>query len=188
MLEVKEMMRKYLEYFPEDGKNLDLLEKQIQREENVFDRTNGTGHIVANALIFYRGKVLVVFHNFLKRYLQPGGHIEKNDLSIVEGAFREAREETGINDLVLCSWHKETHIPIFIETHLIPENSKKREKQHYHYDCMYAFKTNTKDVRLQTCEVSDFLWMDMKTLIEKDSDSFLSKSLQRSNELKFLEV
>jgi 8-oxo-dGTP pyrophosphatase MutT (NUDIX family) len=180
------IVQKYLKYFPEDKNNLILLEKQIQEKDNIFDRKNFTGHIVANSLIIHNNKVLTVFHNFLQMYIQPGGHVDEGDMSVLQASLREAEEETGINDLVLHNWHRETGIPIFIESHLIPENSKKQEKEHYHHDFMYVFKTQMEDINLQINEVSNFSWIDIETVLKNNPDSFISKSLKRMIKFKLI--
>ena len=186
MKKTKEIIKKYFEYFPQDRKDLILLEKQIHEENNIFNRKNFTGHIVANSLIIHNNKVLTIFHNFLQMYIQPGGHVDENDMSVLQASLREAKEETGINDLVLYDWHRETEIPIFIESHLIPENAKKQEKQHYHHDFMYVFKTQTKDINLQVNEVSNFSWIDIEIVLENNPDSFIAKSLKRMADLKLI--
>ena len=181
-----ETIERYFDYFPKDKEKLIILSEQICKENNIFNRKNFTGHIVANSLIIHNNKVLTIFHNLLKMYIQPGGHVDENDNSVLDAALREAEEETGINDLVLFEWHKQTQIPIFIESHLIPENLKKQEKQHYHHDFMYVFKTNIKDVNLQTSEVSDFSWVDIETVLKNNPDSFISKSLKRMIEFELI--
>lgn len=181
-----EIIERYFDFFPKDKEKLTILSEQIYRENNIFNRKNFTGHIVANSLIIHNNKVLTIFHNSLKMYIQPGGHVDENDSSVLDAALREAEEETGINDLVLFEWHKQTQIPIFIESHLIPENLKKQEKQHYHHDFMYVFKTNIKDVNLQISEVSDFSWIDIETVLKNNPDSFISKSLKRMIEFELI--
>lgn len=186
MKKTKEIIKKYFEHFPQDGKDLIFLKKQIHEENNIFNRKNFTGHIVANSLIIHNNKVLTIFHNFLQMYIQPGGHVDEDDTSVLQASLREAKEEAGIDDLVLYDWHTETEIPILIESHLIPENAKKQEKQHYHHDFMYVFKTQTEDINLQVNEVSNFSWIDIKTVLKSNPDSFISKSLKRMIELKLI--
>lgn len=73
----------------------------------MFDRKNFVGHITGSAIIFdYKNsKVLLIKHIILQRWLQPGGHIEKTDASILDGVYREIFEETNIakDDLMLIS-------------------------------------------------------------------------------------
>jgi hypothetical protein len=72
-------------------------------------------------------------------------------------AKREAIEETGIENIELFNWHNDNNfIPIDIDTHYIPENPKKQEKEHFHHDFRYIFILNNlnKDIKIQLEEVS----------------------------------
>lgn len=178
--EIIKIIEKYLETFPEDKKNLEILLSQTQEKKDIFNRKNFVGHIVANALIINDKKeVLTIFHNKLKMYIQPGGHVDNTDHSVLDATLREVREETGLDSLVLDPWHIENEIPIFIESHLIPENLKKDEKEHYHHDFMYVFRTENDDIKLQLEEVSDFKWIKISEVLGKSPNSFISKSLTR---------
>ncbi len=174
-----EIYKKYLEIFPEDKENLQELEKQIENQENLFDRKNFNGHIVANSLIINGDKVLTIFHNKLKMYLQPGGHVEEIDNSVLEASLREVKEETGLKELELVKWNKDQEIPAFIESHFIPKNEKKNEDEHWHHDFLYVFETKKSGIVLQLEEVSDFEWVKINDILEKDSESFIAKGLKR---------
>ena len=56
------------------------------------------GHFTASALVISRdaGKVLLIHHPTLSLWLQPGGHVELGDATLVAAARREVREETGL--------------------------------------------------------------------------------------------
>lgn len=58
----------------------------------------GPVHFTASLLPFSDDltRVLLVFHKKARRWLQPGGHIEEADASIVEAARREGVEECGV--------------------------------------------------------------------------------------------
>ncbi len=49
----------------------------------------------ATVYIIDEGKVLLLFHPKLQKWLPPGGHLEKNELP-TDCAIREAFEETGL--------------------------------------------------------------------------------------------
>ncbi len=187
MEETIQIINKYLATFPEDKKDLQLLKKQTTEKTDLFNRKNFTGHVVANALIINGDEVLTIFHNKLQMYIQPGGHVDESDDSIIEATIREVEEETGIKNPNLDPWHRKTGLPIFIESHLIPENRNKQEDEHYHHDFMYIFRVKGKDVSLQLEEVSDFDWVSIDSVLKDDSKSFIGKSLQRMNKLGILD-
>jgi 8-oxo-dGTP pyrophosphatase MutT (NUDIX family) len=60
-------------------------------------------HLTASALVFNSSldKVLLTLHAKAGLWLQFGGHFEPADTSVHAAATREAREESGIDDLVL---------------------------------------------------------------------------------------
>ena len=65
-------------------------------------REHNPAHLTASALIVdpVADRVLLVLHNKVKRWLQTGGHVEPGE-DLATAALREAREESGIHDLVL---------------------------------------------------------------------------------------
>ena len=67
-----------------------------------FDRSRyDPGHITASGLVLSPTgeRVLLVFHNRLQLWLQPGGHVEPCDNDVLTTAVREVQEETGISVL-----------------------------------------------------------------------------------------
>lgn len=61
-------------------------------------RESGPDHLTASCVVFDASlqHTLLVFHRKGQFWVQPGGHIEDGDASVVSGALRELREETGI--------------------------------------------------------------------------------------------
>lgn len=63
------------------------------------------GHLTASTLILdhSREKVLLTLHPKVGLWLQMGGHCEPGDATLQDAAAREAREESGIVDLILSA-------------------------------------------------------------------------------------
>lgn len=66
-------------------------------------RANVPGHITASTFVFdhTRSRVLLTLHPRLGRWVQLGGHCEPEDADVAAAATREAREESGIAELVV---------------------------------------------------------------------------------------
>jgi len=111
------------------------LSRRILDSENPFSRSNQLGHITASGLVIKDGKTLLIFHPYIKRWFQPGGHIDDGE-SPIEAAIREVYEETGI----LCESTEGQLDPIDIDLHEIPANPKKGEGAHLHIDLLFVLQ------------------------------------------------
>lgn len=87
------------------------------------------GHFTASAFVLApdQPQVLLIHHRKLGRWLQPGGHFEADDRTLLDAAGREVEEETGLRGL-------EPMVEgIFdIDIHGIPAHGK--EPPHEHFD------------------------------------------------------
>lgn len=61
-------------------------------------RESGPDHLTASCVVLDASlqHTLLVFHRKGQFWVQPGGHVEDGDGSVVDAALRELREETGI--------------------------------------------------------------------------------------------
>lgn len=71
-------------------------------------------HLTASSLIVRADEILLVFHSKAGKWLQTGGHCEPTDTSLSAAALREAREESGIADLVVDP------VPLQLSRHHVP--------------------------------------------------------------------
>ncbi|RKH55870.1 NUDIX hydrolase [Corallococcus aberystwythensis] len=102
--------------------------------EAPFSRAQGEAHFTGSAVVVDAagGRVAMLHHAKLKRWLQPGGHAEAGDAGDMEAtALREAREETGCR----VHLHPTAPRPLDVDVHVIP--ARKDEPEHCHLDVRY---------------------------------------------------
>lgn len=167
---IKTNLKNYITHFPNEAELLTHLITQSDSGEDIISRSNFNGHVTASALIINsKNEVLVLWHNKLQKFLQPGGHLESVDNTLIDSSLREMEEESGISDGILHAWCRGENCPIMVDTHLIPENVKKNELAHYHHDFMFIFYTDSEKITLDENEVSDFKWIPINDVRNKDS-------------------
>ena len=103
------------------------------------------GHFTASAFVLCPAEtqLLLIFHDKLARWLQPGGHIERDDADLLGSARREVAEETGLDSDELELRHE----GLFdLDIHDIP--ARGREPGHAHFDLRFLFRAPHRAVRV----------------------------------------
>ncbi len=148
-----ELVKKYLEHFPQDASQLELLLDQLRNGEELDNRRNFRGHIAGDAVILSPdlNKVLLIYHKRYQVWNQPGGHWDRGEDGPWSTAEREASEETGLENLRRVNIDPDLRVPIHIATGEVPASRAKREPDHWHHDFRYGFIASSE----QLPEISD---------------------------------
>lgn len=113
----------------------------IETAPDCFYRTHfNPGHITGSALLVSADnrRVLMNHHKFLNIWICFGGHAD-GERDVLDVAMREAREESGIENI------EPVTADIFsVDIHPIPENPKKGEPPHRHFDIRYLLRVKDK--------------------------------------------
>ncbi len=124
---------------PSDGavaKSFELILMLLSQSPAPFSREQFTpGHVTASGLVISPdgGRILIVHHRRLDRWLLPGGHVEPSDNTVEAATAREVEEETSV--------------PVAggrlggADVHGIP--GKGREPYHLHHDLLFWFHAST---------------------------------------------
>ncbi|MGW0563789.1 NUDIX hydrolase [Streptomyces sp. NPDC003016] len=163
---IRETLDEYLDAHPDEKWRLSPIGELLDADHDVTSRKTFDGHATVGVILADpAGRILLIKHRALNRWLLPGGHLEPQDGSLLEAAQRELTEETGIPASALIP---AGHRPLHIDAHHIPANPAKDEPGHRHFDFRYIFRTHTEAVELQEEEVTAAAWRYADT-IEKET-------------------
>lgn len=168
---VEGILNRYLKTFPEEVEALAALTSQLREAgPTICQRRNFRGHLTASALFVdtTTSTALLVHHRSLDIWIQPGGHLDPDELP-ERGAFREFTEETGITSVRAADWHREHEIPLDIDTHFIPANPARGEESHYHHDFLYVLVADRSEraaINIKRDELISFKFVELAELIK----------------------
>lgn len=185
-MKLSDILREYLLVFPDENGLFELAKEQVEKQSDVKlkSRKNFVGHFTAAAFLISKDtkRVLLLEHKALKKMLQPGGHMEPNDNDPLDTAYRELKEETGIEAKDVhyrCLVSGKPLVPFDFDTHFIPDNPKKDESSHYHHDMRYLFMVDHESsIAIDPAESNNYEWTDWQTFIDRPQFKKVAKKIE----------
>ncbi len=116
------------------------------------------GHLTGSAWVVDEsgGRVLLLHHGKLNRWLQPGGHAD-GDFDLARVALRETQEESGLTRLQLIDSE------IFdLDIHEIP--ARGAEPAHLHFDVRYLIRADSSEELVLSDESHALAWIELVNL------------------------
>jgi len=148
----------------------------LARSTDPTDRNRfSPGHFTASGFVVSPdgSSLLLIHHRRLDRWLQPGGHIDRDDVSAIAAAAREVTEETGVAvESILADL-------IDLDIHPIPPRAP--EPAHEHFDLRFAFRALDERI-VADDEVRDAIWVpwdDLEAYAVDDSVTRAAEALRR---------
>lgn len=152
----------------------EFIRKFIIDQPAFWSRNTLAGHLTGSAWVVNeaRTKAVLLHHKKLNIWVQPGGHMEDSDATMLAASLREATEETGLTDLQLGQES------IFdLDIHKIP--ARKDEPEHWHLDVRYLFVTQQEELTL--CEDSnDLAWFDRAQIEQLTDEESVLRMVRKS--------
>ncbi|MGW3168324.1 NUDIX hydrolase [Streptomyces sp. NPDC001142] len=154
--DIAQELAAYLQRYPDEATLLSEPMKLLA-QGGCTSRHDFPMHVTVGALLVRAGReILLVQHRAYGILLQPGGHLEPSDTTLVDAALRELAEETGVDPRQVVP---ASHAPVYVEYGRVPARPAKGEPGHHHLDFGYAITTRNADVgQIQESEVTGAGW------------------------------
>lgn len=155
--EIAGVLAAYLDRYPKENALLAEPTRLLEHGQDFASRHSLPMHVTVGALLTRAGnEILLVGHLAYGLLLQPGGHLEPTDTTLIGAAIRELAEETGIDPATVVPV---SQMPAYIEYGRVPARPQNDEPEHFHLDLGYAFTTVAGDVGcIQESEVTSAAW------------------------------
>lgn len=161
-----------------EAHSLAEMRRLLPRLAQPFSRHQPAAHFTASALLVdvEAGKIALLHHAKLRRWLQPGGHAEPDDGGLMHvTALREAREETGCE----VRLHDPTPTLLDVDVHLIPARGD--EPAHHHLDLRFLMVAeDPRRLTLNADESSAVGWFGFDEAIALVDDEALRRLIRKS--------
>lgn len=166
-------------YRPEPGTEADYHAQMLALAEHPACRSRAhfaPGHFTASAFVVSPddAQVLLIHHSKLKRWLQPGGHVDPTDTDLEQAARRELAEETGLVDVELLA------SPFDLDVHVIP--ARKQEPEHRHFDVRFLFRARTLDA-VAGSDAEAARWVPRGQLDQLKTDDSVRRAMRKLDRL-----
>ena len=180
-MDLKEQIKKYIPYNEQEENDKELMLEYLNDFDDVLTRENKIGHFSASNWIVNKDKtkVLMIYHNIYKSWAWTGGHAD-GDSDLLHVALKEAKEETGLENLKVLSNGIYGIQILAVDSHI------KREKYvptHVHLDCCYLLEADENEaLKIKADENSGVQWVDIDKAVEITNEKRMKPIYKKLNE------
>ncbi|MEW1720407.1 NUDIX domain-containing protein [Streptomyces sp. NPDC093109] len=135
-------------------------------------------HVTASALVVHpgTGRVLMRYHPGLRSWIQVGGHGDPGETAPLGVALREAREETGLVDLVP---YPDPSAATVLQAVVVPVPAGGGEPAHEHADLRYVLATAEPDRARPEKPEAPLRWMTPAEARRATTEANVREALHR---------
>ena len=169
---LKENLEEFEPYNEQEEVDKKIILDYINNFDDTLTRQNKYGHFTSSAFVHnkQRTKILMVYHKIYNSWAWPGGHSD-GDSNLLNVAMKEAKEETGIKNV----------IPIFKNIYSIEiisvnghEKSEKYISSHVHLNVTYLLEADENEkIHIKEDENSGVKWVPIDNVLDLTSETWV---------------
>ena len=169
---LKENLEEFEPYNEQEEVDKKIILDYINNFDDTLTRQNKYGHFTSSAFVLNkeRTKILMVYHKIYNSWAWPGGHSD-GDSNLLNVAMKEAKEETGIKNV----------IPIFKNIYSIEiisvnghEKSEKYISAHVHLNVTYLLEADENEkIHIKEDENSGVKWVPIDNVLDLTSETWV---------------
>jgi 8-oxo-dGTP pyrophosphatase MutT (NUDIX family) len=169
-----EQIKKYKPYNEQEKSDKQIMLRFIETFDDVLTRENKIGHFTASAWVVNkeRTKVLMLYHNIYNSWTWSGGHAD-GETDLLKTAFRELKEETGVQNVKILSEDIFSLEIVRVNGHI-----KRGEyvSSHLHLNLTYLFEVDEKEeLRIKEDENSGVKWVNIEDVEKISKETFMKE-------------
>lgn len=177
---LQDLLSRHAPLDAKEAEDLGLMRAKAAQLAQPFSRAQEEAHFTGSAVVVTPdgGRVCLVHHGKLHRWLQPGGHAEAGDGGdMAATALREAREETGCR----VGLHPTAPRPLDVDAHRIP--ARKGEPEHVHLDVRFLVVAEDPEALAHDpSESHGAQWLTWEEALARADEPALVRLLTRARE------
>lgn len=158
-----EEIERYIPINEQEEKDKEIILKYIKENDDVLIRENEVAHITSSGFIVNknRDKVLMIHHNIYNAWGWTGGHADGDD-DLLKVAIKEAKEETGIKNVVPITNHICSIDILPVISHI---KKGKYVAPHLHLSIAYVLEADeSEELIVKIDENSGVKWIDISEI------------------------
>lgn len=169
---LKENLEEFEPYNEQEEVDKKIILDYINNFDDTLTRQNKYGHFTSSAFVLNKEKtkILMVYHKIYNSWAWPGGHSD-GDSNLLNVAMKEAKEETGIKNV----------IPIFKNIYSIEiisvnghEKSEKYISSHVHLNVTYLLEADENEkIHIKEDENSGVKWVPIDNVLDLTSETWV---------------
>lgn len=171
--ELKENIEKFTPYNEQEEVEKRIMLKCINDFDDVLTRQNEYGHFTSSAIILNkeRTKMLMIYHKIYNSWAWVGGHSD-GDSDLLHVAMKEAKEETGIKNVIPISKDIYSLEIVTVNGH---EKRGKYVGSHVHLNATYLLEADENEsIHIKEDENSGVKWVPIDEIVKVSSEPWVA--------------